>query len=87
MKSRTLTFTAMTLLAALGGWVTHSKCNSKSHIKVGAPSFRVLCGRVGSENAMRGSRTIHYHFQSRKLHPRTSAHPLESPQFRSAFCR
>jgi len=26
------------------GWPTHSKRNSKSHIKTGAPPFRVLCG-------------------------------------------
>ncbi|HXM22535.1 MAG TPA: hypothetical protein VN948_14865 [Terriglobales bacterium] len=28
-----------------------SKCKSKSHTKQGAPFFRVLCGRVGGENA------------------------------------
>ena len=27
------------------------QCNSKSHLKWGAPFFRVLCGRVGGENA------------------------------------
>jgi hypothetical protein len=28
----------------VAGWPTHSKRNSKSHIKTGAPPFRVLCG-------------------------------------------
>jgi hypothetical protein len=36
-----------------GGWPTHAGClNSKSTYRmIGGPSFRVLCGRVGDEDA------------------------------------
>ena len=34
-----------------GGWPTHSDCKYKLQVTKGAPSFRVLCGRVGGEKA------------------------------------